>query len=463
MDARLYSAYKKDVDYEIDIDALLATYQSLLPMAEEDEARLWKKFRLDWNYNSNRIEGNTLTYGETEALIISGTEPRRLAKDIREMKAHDLGIEYLVKLADDDRDLSEADIRQLNKIILKENFFIETKTADGNITRKEVVPGTYKTLPNHVRLRGGGIHSFAEPQDVPMRMENTICDIRAYLKNSDIPLADFLAKLHQDFIQTHPFDDGNGRVVRMVLNYICLKCGWPPIIIKDKKKSDYLVALERADIGDISLLVTMMRDELIWSLNKSIAAARGESIDDPEDLGKEIDLFVRENADKPHILQFNERSVQQILSNVYTVCVDDLSDKVFKFDPLFDAIEEIPYSSGLFTNSLDVPGEVSLLNHKWLFRRLNVSKRKDSFKLNLKIVFRMNAFEVSSYIELEEDGKMPSGSYRKTLHSLNGVSLLASTIFRKTRYDDDFTADDFSLFVNLTSKNVMKLIESMKS
>lgn len=267
-------------------------------MAEADSARLWQKFRLDWNYNSNRIEGNSLTYGETEALLILGTEPKRIEKDIREMKAHDMGIEYLLSLAADERPLGEADIRTLNQIILKENYWIKSETADGNVSEKEIVPGTYKKMPNHVRLRGGGIHKFAEPNEVPMRMATTVKRLRSYLKKQDKPLAEFLAELHQYFIQTHPFDDGNGRVVRMLLNYVCLKLGWPHIIIKDKNKKEYLASLEQWDKGNTADIEAIMKAELIWSLKKSIAAARGEDIDDPDDLDKEIDLFLAEIDDQ---------------------------------------------------------------------------------------------------------------------------------------------------------------------
>lgn len=284
------------MSFGTNIDALFETYKILLPMSQENEDRLWKKFRLDWNFNSNRIEGNTLTYGETEALLILGTEPKRLQRDIREMKAHDLGIEYLQRLVESSRPITEGKIRELNKIILKQNYWIETETADGNISRKEIVPGTYKTLPNHVRLRGGGIHKFTEPQDVPARMNTTVKSINKYIKNPDTPLPEFLAHLHHDFINTHPFDDGNGRVVRMLLNYACQKLNWPPTIIKDKNKSAYLVALEHADTGNLSELTTLMHTELEWSLRKAIAAAKGENIEDPDDIDKEIHNYVNEHS-----------------------------------------------------------------------------------------------------------------------------------------------------------------------
>lgn len=321
--------------FDTDIDALYATYQSLLPMAEKDQARLWQKFRLDWNYNSNRIEGNTLTYGETEALLILGTEPKRLARDIREMKAHDLAVEYLLGLTKIRRYITEANIRELNQITLKQNYWIETETAEGNISRKEIVPGTYKKTPNYVRLRGGGVHKFADPQDVSTRMEDTVKSMRAYIKKPDKPLAQYLAALHHDFINTHPFDDGNGRVCRMLLNYVCLKLGWPPVIIKDKNKNDYLVALEQSDTGDLSALEKMMHDELEWSLRKAIAAAKGEDIEDADDVDKEIQSFVKENSQPFGMSVKTEDNVKRV-HLLYTIPImEKLESRIAQFETLF--------------------------------------------------------------------------------------------------------------------------------
>jgi Fic family protein len=332
------------VEFEDDINALYDTYLSVLPMSEEDDARLWKKFRLDWNYNSNRIEGNTLTYGETEALFVLGTEPQRLQKDIREMKAHDVAISFVLKLADSDKLITEADIRDLNKITLKENYFIETETADGIITRKEVVPGDYKKTPNHVRLRGGGIHKFAEPHEVSARMESTVKSIRAFLKGKKTDLPHFLATLHQDFIQTHPFDDGNGRVVRMLLNYVCLKSNWPPVIIKDANKNDYLAALEAADKGDMSPLIDLVKSELSWSLKKAISAAKGEDIDDPEDLDKRLDLFAKLQEPKVDAYLLSRDTAQINARNCLKEILTLIDKKMNKLSNLFDEYRTYPNS-----------------------------------------------------------------------------------------------------------------------
>jgi hypothetical protein len=100
------------------LNALKAAWDALQPLTSENETRLWKKFRMLWNYHSNHIEGNTLTYGETELLLLHDKAIGNHAhRDYLEMKAHELGIVHVRSLAADlNRLITESDIRDLNKL-----------------------------------------------------------------------------------------------------------------------------------------------------------------------------------------------------------------------------------------------------------------------------------------------------------------------------------------------------------
>lgn len=158
-------------------------------IAPDDEERLWRKLRLEWNYNSNHIEGNTLTYDETELLIIhdrvAGAHPMR---DYEEMKAHDVAIKLVRDLSAAERPLAETDIRELNRVLLKEPFWKRAQTPDGEATRKWIEPGKYKTQPNHVRTRTGEVHRFAEPEETPARMREWVRRFREDLTRTDYAL-----------------------------------------------------------------------------------------------------------------------------------------------------------------------------------------------------------------------------------------------------------------------------------
>ena len=250
-------------------------------MREEDDARLWRKLRLEWNYNSNHIEGNTLSYHETELLLIHGrTAGGHPMRHYEEMKAHDVAVDHTRNLASAERVLGEGDIRDLNKILLKEPFWHIAQTPDGQQTRKRIVPGEYKTQPNHVRTATGELHRFAEPEENPELMERWTRDFQRDLARTADPLPLFLAKSHWNFLRIHPFDDGNGRTARLLTNYVLLRHGLPPMAIKTAERDRYIGALQNADVGRMEPLAGFMLENVLWSLGLAIRAAKGESIRD---------------------------------------------------------------------------------------------------------------------------------------------------------------------------------------
>ena len=260
----------------------------------EDDERLWSKLRMEWNYHSNHIEGNTLTYQETELLLLhdrtSGGHPLR---DYEEMKAHNVAIEHTRRLAGDDQVLTEGGVRDLNKILLKEPFWQTAITPAGQPTRKRIIPGQYKTQPNHVRTATGELSRFAEPEETPLLMAQWIRDFRRDLAREAYPLPMFLAESHHGFLRIHPFDDGNGRTARLIANYVLLRNDLPPIVIKSVERDRYISGLQNADTGHMLPLARFMLDNVIWSLDLGIRAAKGESIRESEDIDKEMELFIR--------------------------------------------------------------------------------------------------------------------------------------------------------------------------
>lgn len=277
-----------------EIDTLKNHLKALKPLKSEDEARLWKKFRLEWNYNSNHIEGNTLTYGQTELLVIfDKAEGDHELRELEEMKAHDVAIQLVKEYASDKtRKLSESDIRQWNKTILVRPFWSDALTSDGQPTRKLITPGDYKKEPNSVRLSNGEIFQYTSPEEVPIQMKE-LMEWYEQEKPNLHPLH-LAALLHYKFVRIHPFDDSNGRTSRLLMNYELLRNDFPPVIIKSSDKKGYLFALNKADVGDENAFIKYVGDQLKWSLELSIKSAKGESIEESDDVYKEIDLLKKE-------------------------------------------------------------------------------------------------------------------------------------------------------------------------
>jgi len=278
------------------IEELAGNLNSLLPMKIERQSQLDKKFRLEFNFNSNHMEGNTLTYGETELLLIfDQTQGNHTLREFEEMKAHDAALTLVREwAAEKERPLTETNIKNLNEIILVKPFWKDAITADGQKTRRQIKIGHYKEFPNSVKLSNGELFEYASVIDTPILMGELMTWYKTEEQKKEIHPAELAALLHYKLVRIHPFDDGNGRIARLLMNYVLLKNDLPPVVIKSADKRNYLAALNRADVGDLNAFVRYIDDQLVWSLDISIKAAKGESIEEPGDLDKRLALLEME-------------------------------------------------------------------------------------------------------------------------------------------------------------------------
>jgi len=274
------------------VTELADTLNSLRPLDKEQEAVIMQKFRLDWNYNSNNLEGNSLTFGETKALILFGiTAQGKPLKDHVEITGHDEAIKWVVDLVNGDYPLTENFIRELHTLLLKEPYEVKALTPDGKPTKRTISVGQYKTSPNHVLTKTGEIFRFATPEETPAKMHDLISWYRVRSEEPVVNAVILAAEFHYRFIRIHPFDDGNGRTARIIMNFILMKFGFPPVIIKTEDKTNYFSALQQADAGIIQPFIDYIATNLIRSLEIMIAGAKGESIEESDDVEKELRLL----------------------------------------------------------------------------------------------------------------------------------------------------------------------------
>ena len=273
------------------VDQLQNAIKALPPIAEKDKKLLRDKFRLEWNYNSNHIEGNTLTYQETELLLIfDKTTGDHTMREYEEMKAHDVAVEMVREFANNsERPLTETDVKDLNKILLVRPFWTNAITPDGQATRRIITPGDYKKHPNSVRLANGEMFHYAEPEEVHIKMQELLDWYRD--ETADLHPVVVAAMLHYRFVLIHPFDDGNGRVSRLLMNYHLMKNGLPPVVIKTDDKKNYLAALNKADTGELNAFVAYIGEQLLWSLDLAKKAREGESVEEKDDWKKQVALL----------------------------------------------------------------------------------------------------------------------------------------------------------------------------
>ena len=231
------------------IEGIYDNWKSLFPLSEAHTELLRNKFTTEYNYNSNHIEGNTLTYGQTELLLMFGkVSGEGDLKDFVDMNASQVGVEMVKEaVRDKSMPLTQNFIRQLHKVLLREDYTVYRDLPGGDQTGYTVHAGQYKTRPNSVITRYGDRFEYASPEETPSLMNDLVDWYNAAEKEGELTPVELAALFHYRYIRIHPFEDGNGRIARLMMNYIMARHGWPMIVIRNRKKTEYLEALHRSD------------------------------------------------------------------------------------------------------------------------------------------------------------------------------------------------------------------------
>jgi len=393
--------------------ALKTEIDALRPIDKEQEDRIMQKFRLDWNYHSNHLEGNSLTYGETKALILFGiTAQGKPLKDTLEITGHNEAINWVIDLVKMERPLTESFIRELHSLLLQDSYK-ESKNADGVIVPRKISAGKYKTTTNHVETITGEIFYFATPEETPAKMFDLLNWYNEKIKEKDVNPILIAAEFHYRFIRIHPFDDGNGRTARILMNFILMQFGFPPVIIKTEDKANYFAALQLADAGNIEAFITYIANNLIWSLEIMITGAKGENIAEDDDLDKEITLleqrlnfFDKKNIPKKHTIEKNfiEYFVFFLVEKTFTIN--------FKFDRLYEE-SNFCIQLGNKMNYLNSENYLDFLksNFDKIFENKELTFQysfKNLKKLKLNESYFFSNFEVKflhSYLQIKLNGR----------------------------------------------------------
>ena len=332
------------------IDQLYSEWLSLQPLKPEDKNRLDRKFMLEFNYNSNHIEGNTLTYGQTELLLLFGrVVDEANMKDLEEMKAHNVCLKMVQEEANDkSHPLTETFIRQLHHTLLREDYTMYRQLPDGTTTSYVIHAGVYKTRPNSVITVTGERFEYASPEETPALMTDLVEWYNMEEQKAELSPIELATVFHYRYIRIHPFEDGNGRISRLLVNYILIRHGYPMLVVKSKDKSNYLTALNRCDVAVGSIpsvgaraeikqlepFITYMSKCLERALLISIKAAHGESIDEVDDWKKSLKLKYRDKLNKPAL---TNEFLDNVLNKVYQPLLNRIDSELSEFYSIFSS------------------------------------------------------------------------------------------------------------------------------
>lgn len=343
------------------VEQLKVELDNLRPLNHEREARVMQKLRLDWNFHSNNLEGNSLTYGETKALILFGiTAQGKPLKDHFEITGHNEAINWILEIVEGKTDLTEVFIRQLHQLLLKEPYEIEARTRNGKATKRRIEVGKYKTQPNHVITVTGETFYFASPEETPAKMQELVEWFRREKGNPQTNPIILAALFHYKFIRIHPFDDGNGRVARILMNFILMQFGFPPAIIKTEDKENYYAVLRLADADELEPFIEYIADNLIRSLEIMIKGAKGESVEEPEDIDKELALFERKirTVGRKIEIQKSKDVVIEVFDKSITPLANEFFNEFRRFDKFY-----IQFHARIFVDGEAVLGEYDNAPH----------------------------------------------------------------------------------------------------
>lgn len=349
------------------IDQLYNEWLSLQPLKPEDKNRLDRKFMLEFNYNSNHIEGNTLTYGQTELLLLFGkVVDEANMKDLEEMKAHNVCLRMIQEEADDkSHPLTETFIRQLHHTLLREDYTMYRQLPDGTTTSYVIHAGVYKTRPNSVITVTGERFEYASPEETPALMTDLVEWYNIEEQKAELSPIELAAVFHYRYIRIHPFEDGNGRIARLLVNYILTRHHYPMIVVKSKDKDRYLTVLNRCDVqvgstpsvgahaepAQLVPFIEYMTQCLEAALTVCIKAAKGESIEEEDDFQKQIKLL-QQLAGKKGDNSLRSDTVENKI-DLYNRLLLPYSQKMKEeILPAFDFFENIEYKYSIaFKNS----------------------------------------------------------------------------------------------------------------
>lgn len=231
-----------------------AILQKSRPLPKIALQKIKESLSVEWIYNSNSIEGNTLTLQETHLILKEGiTVKGKSLREHFEAHNHEKAIDYLYTLVKDDYVLRSIDILSLHGLVLRS---IEDDFAG--------------------RIRNGGVRivgaNFIPPN--ANKVSGLLDELIEFVNTNPMGLNDIVLStiFHHKLVWIHPFFDGNGRTVRLAMNLLLMRSGFPPAIILKNDRKKYYEALNQANKGSYQKLTLLMAQALERTLNIYMSA-----------------------------------------------------------------------------------------------------------------------------------------------------------------------------------------------
>lgn len=326
----------KYIDLKNKIDSIKDKIAQNGKLGKEQLNKINNKFRLEWNFNSNSMEGNTLTIEETRSVMVGNLDVhQKPIKDVLEMKGHDEIISDILKIGKGELRLSEKRIKEIHSGIMHEE----------DPERKKKI-GNWKPENNEIFNHKGEKYTFTDWELVPEKMHDLLNRTNAAIdailsnsKNAPHPI-DVALQFHLEYLEIHPFYDGNGRTARILTNLILIALGYTPFWITKSERSIYYNFI--SDIqsygGDKEAFYQYVSGLIERSEQLVLDVIEGKEIEEEDDIEKELEILKRQlkTKDDKVIAKSNE-IIKELYDSSFRKLFSQLIEKTKKFDEMFVA------------------------------------------------------------------------------------------------------------------------------
>ena len=295
-------------------------------------------------YTLDRETTETLIeQGLKASLIPRGSSSREPQEVISMIHDQETTLESLFQFVKATRELSTSYIKALHQSITRSQKTVEAIDDLGRPGAVALERGTWKTRPNNPLRPDGRLHEYCPPIHVAAEMDRLI-DMYAGYKRQRIAPEVLAAWLHHRFAQIHPFQDGNGRVARVLASLVFIQNGWFPLVITRDIRSNYISALENADRGELNDLVRLFSGNQKRSFRRALSLS-----DQVEEQATSIIIDaaiqkIRERRDvrqkaQRTVFDFGDSAANDILQKLQSLC-DELSSKLADIDGAYAIFAE---------------------------------------------------------------------------------------------------------------------------
>jgi Fic family protein len=432
------------------------------PLSEDVLKKINYKLRLEWNYTSNSMEGNSLTKSETRSVMIGNiTVAGKPIKDVLEMKGHDEVVNTIMKMGRGELTISENRVKEIHKGIMHEED-----------PEKKKLIGVWKMEPNYLYNYKNERFDFTAPADVPEAMHKLVDWVnteRGKIERAEkdrlhpITLA---LKFHLDYVTIHPFYNGNGRTSRILTNLLLIAYGYPPLYIKENERGAYYQYL--ADIqgygGLPDVFYEYMADLVIRSQQLVLDAIEGKDIEESDDYLKEIELIkAKISSAKPkHSPKLAYESFTYYDKHIWPAIEASLKqfDKLFSESKIFHTVnsyQKEKYETTSFLSNLRMerslaPEEKKIFGHN-IYEEEIRSVEWQVVKYGLKGTKYGRDYTVILKLEL-------NNSNYKLYLKVKARDAFATEVFSTTaHYDEVLAMDDLGAVKSILLKHIVDEIK----